>query len=356
MGPVRISGRQFFYIIMSVALGLQLVAVPPIAVREAGQGVWLSMALAVAADIAIALVLYLLGRRYPGRTLFQYSQEILGPVPGRLAACAMALFFLHTAALTIRNYSDMFLLSLPETPLVVLVAVFCVVAAYGSSRGFEVVGRVAEVQGPLGVLSVVAVLLLFTTRADAGHLLPLLPRPADAVYASLLPAAVVGNCAIMGVLMAYHEAPERVLAQKAAAVLAGISLFTAMLLGAIAVLRPALAAQQLIPIITAVRIIEVGQFLERLEVLFMVTVVALGSVSIKALLGSAALGVAQVAGVRDFRSLVWPLALWLCFIALALPSRAAVARFLAEGYPLYALSHVVGVPVLLLAVSLLRPR
>lgn len=355
VGPVRISSRQFFYIILSLGLGLPLVAVPPLLIRDARQGLWLSMLLAVAANVAVAAMLYSLGRRYPGKTLFEYSQIVLGSGPGRIVAGAYAAFFLHTAALAVRTYSDMFLLSLPETPPQVLVGLLCLVVTFGASRGFEAMGRAAELLAPLAVFSVVVALALLTTRADPGYLRPALPRPGAAVYAGLLPAAWLGNGAVMGVLMAYHNEPVKAFRVKVSAVLMGSTLITGIMLCAVVVLGPELAARQLIPIVTAVRGIEVAQLVERPDSLFQVIVVAAGTVSTTALLAAAALGAAQVAGTPDWRPLTWPLGIVMGWLALAAPSSAAVARFLAGAFPLYGLTIVAGLTALLLLVSLPRP-
>ena len=351
---IRISSRQFFYIIFGLSIGLGLVAVPPVLVREARQGLWLSMLLGTVADIAVAVMLYLLGRWYPRQTLFEYSQTVLGPALGRLVVAAYMFLFLYSAGLAVRNYADLFQLSMPETPTVVFVVVMCLVAAYGASRGLEAIGRTAEVLGPLGTFTVGMALLMLANRADLGNLLPPLPRPGGALHAGLLVAAWLGNCTIMGVLMAYHTEPARALLVKGAGVVTGVTVFMAMLLETVAVLGPELAARQLIPILVAFRVVEIADLVERMELLFMIVVLAAGIASVTALLAATAMGAAQMAGARDWKPLVWPLATLMGVLALASPSRADTARLFSSGYPLFALSIEAGLTATLLVVSRLR--
>lgn len=357
METARISSRQFFYLILCMVLSLSLGHVPALLVRHARQGLWLSLLLATTADIIVAVMLYALGRRFPGQTLFDYSRKILGPIPGSLAALAYAWLFLYAAALSIRILSDLFQLIMPETPTLFFVWALALNGGYGAKKGLETAGRASELLGPLAVLASLGIVLGTVNRWDLGFLYPALPDPGGAVFASLLPASWFGICTIMGVLMAYHTEPVKALLVKASGVLLGAGLILAMTLVAVLTMGPSLAATQTVPIYSAARLIEFGRFVERVELLFLSAALVPGLSSHALLVYGSSLGVAQVLGLADYRPLVWPVATLVAVLASgAVRSHAQMYRFLEEAYPLYALVIELGLTTLLLAFALLSGR
>lgn len=357
MEGARISSRQFFYLILCMVLSLSLGHVPALLVRYARQGLWLSVLLATAGDIAVAVMLYVLGRRFPGQTLYEYSRSILGPIAGSLAALAYAWLFLFAAALSIRVLSDLFQLIMPETPAPFFVWALALNGGYGAKKGLEAVGRASELLGPLAVLASLGIVVGTANRWDLGFLFPALPDPGRAVFASLLPASWFGICTIMGVLMAYHAEPARALLVKASGVVLGAGLILAMTLAALVTMGPSLAAAQTVPIYSAARLIEFGRFVERVELLFLSAALVPGLSSHALLLYGSSLGVAQVFRLADHRPLVWPVATLAAVLASgSVRSHAQLYRFLEQAYPLYALSIELGLTTLLLALAFLSGR
>ena len=89
----RISSRQFFFLILTLILSVSLFNLPTIIISRAKQDVWIAMLIALGIDAVVAVVLYVLGRRYPNQTMFEYSEEILGRFLGKGVGLIFTVFF-----------------------------------------------------------------------------------------------------------------------------------------------------------------------------------------------------------------------------------------------------------------------
>lgn len=354
MEASRISSRQLFYLILCMIASLSLALVPSLLVRHARQGLWLSLLVATLIDLLIAAMVYALGRRFPGRTPFEYSLRLLGPALGSAAGLTYAWLFLYAAALSVRAVSDFFKLIMPETPLSLFVWALALNAGYGAKKGLEVIARTVEILGPLTVLASLGVVLGTLNRWDPAHLEPLVPDLGRALYASLLPASWFGLCAILGVLMAYHVQPAKALAVKAMALALGSALVGAMTLAAVLTLGPSLAAVQTVPVYSAARLIEFGRFVERVELLFLGAALIPGLVAQALMVHAATLGAAQVLRLADYRPLVWPVATLAATLASgSVRSQVDLFAFMDGAFPLFALTVEVGLTAVLLGVAVL---
>lgn len=354
----RITPRQLFWLIATLILGLHIAQAPRLTVEAARQDFWLAEAVAVAVVLLVAVILQLLASRFPGRSLFQYSVDILGPAWGRAVALLFVWFFIHVAALALRQVSDFYLMVLPETPLVVFVAILAMLSSYGAYLGRGAIARANELLSPtvFAVAGLVAVAAI--SIADPYNLLPLLPfGPGRALAAAPLTAAWLGVCLIAGIFAADLRPSVQLFRINAWAVVFSASGATLLTLEAVAALGQGLAGQKPFPVLFMLRLLRFGQFLERLELIFYLFGTAATVLIIVAMHDAAACGLAQTLGGLDPRPLAAPLGLLIAALAMGLlPSRLGYEEFMADGFPLYALSLEVGLPMLLLAAALIRGR
>jgi len=352
----RISSWQFFQLMLSLVLGLQLGRVPPFLVQIAGPDAWISMLLALGIDLAVAGALYVLGRRFPGRTLFEYPPLVLGRVLGKAVAVSYIWLFLHAAALSIYAYAAFYKLVLPETPLLVFVLLVAVVNTVGAYHGLETLARASEFIGPVSVAISALILILSIKDMDFGNLQPVLANGIRTpIEAALVPASWFGVCVVMGLLMAYHNKPEQAFVAKASGVSAGTIVLTLLVLGSLAVLGPVQAAHQRTPIWSLTRLISVSGFFERVQMLFISLLMTTGFVTLGVLHYASSLGISQVFGLKEYRPLVLPVGLILTALAFGLvDSNLDAQPFFREAFPPYALTIEGGLTFLILIVALVR--
>ncbi|MHB9144171.1 MAG: GerAB/ArcD/ProY family transporter [Symbiobacteriia bacterium] len=352
----RISSWQFFQLIVTIMFGLTLARIPSSLVGLAGPDAWLAMLIGVGIDLAVGGALYVLGRRFPGRTLFEYPPLILGRVPGKVVAALFIWLFVHAAAASIFVFAAGFQLVLPETPLLAFIILMVSVSTVGAYYGLETLARASELTSFLAAGVSILILTLSAKDMDLANLKPMLANGLRGpVQAGLVAASWFGICIVMGLFMAYHNRPKNAFLAKASGVAVGATIVLTLVLGSIAALGPAQAGIQREPIWSLTRIIAVAAFFERLQMLFVGMLMTTGLVTLGLLQHASSLGIAQLFGLKEYRPLVLPMGLVLAALAQGLfSSHLEVEPFFEEAFPPYALLVEGGLTFLLLVVAWLR--
>ncbi|TDA64047.1 MAG: hypothetical protein D9V47_14420 [Clostridia bacterium] len=355
----RISPRQFFAFIFATITAVSTFELPHLLLQAAKHDFWLALLLAVALDLTIGGLLFFLGRRYPGRDLFAYAEEILGRVGGKIAGVIYSLFFLEVCVLETRSFGEFLLVMMPETPLVVFVGILVLLAAYATYLGLEVIGRAGELVLLLLLLVTIGIPLLASPKMDLGYLLPLYQTPfRDVLRAGLTVTAFYGVCLMMGVLMAYLNLPQHALKTKAAAVsLAGL-LMAAGYAAALGLFGPQVIFPGLRYISYQVtRLISIRGFFERLDALAMILWFAGAFIAVSVLFYCGALGLARVASLKSYRPLVILLGVAVAALAVyQFPDSTALESFIKSIFVPGALAVEVGLTGLLALVAAVRPK
>lgn len=355
----RISSQQFFFLILILILSASLFNLPSIIIADNKQDVWLVMLIALGIDVVVAVVLYVLGLRYPKQTMFEYSEEILGRFLGKVAGLIFALFFLVNAVVLLRILTSFLTTAImPETPMMVFYLIMLIVSAYAVNAGLEAIGRLSELVAPIVILS-----LLFSFTLNVNHIKVENLKPVfqlsmwEALQNSFLPGSLYGLCIIMGVFMAYHNNPKDTLKAKLGGVVTGTLLIITDLLMVIMVFGANLCSQMRFPLYRFVQMIEVGDFFERLEPLVMVFWIAAGFLSITMLYYVSTLGFAQLLKLPDYKPLIPYTGVAILILTIVLFRNITDTDDLFERiFPYPALSVEGGLTTLLFVVSLFRHR
>ncbi|WP_459928310.1 GerAB/ArcD/ProY family transporter [Desulfosporosinus burensis] len=356
----RISSQQFFFLILVLILSASLFNLPSIIISRTKQDVWIVMLIALGIDAVVAVVLYVLGLRYPNQTMFEYSEEILGRFLGKGVGLIFALFFLLTTAVDLQiTISLLTTAVMPETPQTVFYLIMLIVAAYAVNAGLEPIGRLSELVGPLVVFSLLLSLALNINHIKLENLKPVFQLSMrEDLQNSLLPGSLFGVCIIMGVFMAYHNNPKDTLKAKLGGVVTGTLLIILNLLVVIMVFGANMCAELRFPLYSLAQMIEIGDFFERLELLVMIFWIAAGFISISMLYYASTLGFAQLLKLPDYKPLT-PLigvAVFILTMTLFRNITDTDALFESSIFTYLALSVEGGLTTLLFFVSLLRHR
>jgi len=236
MGDVReegrLSGRQELLLRLNFLLASAFIMIPAMVIKGAGKDGWMSIILAALAGIGMTALYTVLGRRFPGRTLVQYSRLLLGKFAGNLIGLMMMWFALHLGALVLRNFGDFLAAALmPETPYLVFHVLIILVISLALYGGLEVLGRFNEILTWIVVTSILSLLILTLSIEDFDlkNLLPVLEEGiGPALKTSLLPFTFpFGETVLFTMLLPYLNKPEE--ARKApimAMIYAGLLLAT----------------------------------------------------------------------------------------------------------------------------------
>ncbi len=356
----RISPRQAGELMFITILATVILFVPAITADLALHDAWLAAFTGSLFGLVTLTIVVWLGARHPGRTIFQYCEDILGRYIGKLAGLAYVWFFLHVASLVVRQFGDFLTTSfLPETPLSVFNFSLIFLAALSVLTGLEVIARMNE----FVVLLVVGFLLIVITLSYGNwEVANLLPFMADGVMpvagGALVPASWHGEIIILAVILPYLTRPRQALLSGASAILASGLLLTMGVVAVLAVFGPEFTASIRFPVYLFVRTINIGQILSRFEVVIMITWVAGVFIKTSVFYYCAALGLAQILGLAEYRPLVLSLGVIMAVFSITLFADVAeLSHFLGDVWPFYSISiFFLGLPLLLLSVSFINGK
>ncbi|MGG3123975.1 GerAB/ArcD/ProY family transporter [Priestia megaterium] len=319
MEKAKISASQLFILMVLFELGTSLLL--PVAM-EAKQDAWLAILLGMLGSLVLFVIYYKLYSYYPDLLPTEYMQRILGKVLGTVLAFLYISYFIYDVARVLRDIGEMLLtFSYSDTPLFIANALLILVIIYTVQKGIEVVARSGELFFIfMYVLAVTGFLLIVCSGLiDFKNLQPVLED-------GILPVLKVvfiqtlyfpfGEAIVFTMILPYLNNPKKAkVTMLCATGLSGINLTITMLIN-ISVLGVDLTARSQFPLLSTVQSIQVADFLERLDVFFMLALVIGGFSKISVLFYASMIATATLFKIKSPSRLSYPIGLIVLFMSL----------------------------------------
>ncbi|GAB1773963.1 GerAB/ArcD/ProY family transporter [Bacillus sp. GbtcB12] len=361
MEKAKISASQLFILMVLFELGSSLLV--PIAI-DVKQDAWLAILLGMAGSFVLFLVYYKLHSYYPDLLPTEYMQKILGKVMGTVLAFVYILYFVYDASRVLRDFGEMLLtFAYPDTPLFIANALLMLVIIYTIRKGVEVVARSGELLFIfMYILAIMGfILIVCSGLIDFKNLKPVLEEGILPVLKVSLTQTIYfpfAEAIVFTMILPYLKNKKKAKATMLCATgLSGINLTITMLIN-ISVLGVDLTERSQFPLLSTVQSIQVANFLERLDVFFMLGLIIGGFIKISVLLYAAVIGTANLFKIKSPSRLAYPLGFVILFMASTIASN--FQKHLHEGLevemfilhmPILAI-----IPLLLLLVAFLKNR
>jgi len=303
----RISGKQFIALTVLTRILAALLEAPTISGTNAGHDVWIAILISTFLTLPWVFLWVQLAKMYPGKTIIQYSMDILGPWFGRLVGLVLIVYFLQQSAHAVRVAADAYVTTImPETPLIVFIAIMTALSSNCARSGLEVLARAADIVFPLVMFLLVLILVLPIGTADPLNLLPVAAYGWQPIFeASLSSFTIFGELIVMTMLFPYlDEAKEANRLAVTTVLLAGF-LFTVFSIVVALVFGPAMGSL-IFPAFSLSRSIEFAFVVERVEVIPLVAWTLGAGVKQTVFLWAAMLGIAQLFNLSEMKSLAYP--------------------------------------------------
>ena len=315
---VGLSTWQLFWLSVVIRLTVTVALLPNLSASRAGKDAWVGFLTALPFALALAWVATYPGTRQPDRGLVGLARIAFGRWPGTVLAVLYLGAYLLATSVVLRDYAEAITAAiLPTTPLVVVVSVTTLLAATIASHDTGTVGRMAVIIGPVLVLSVLLIAVLIMPETELERLRPWLGTGWRGLVSGTL-AAVAWHSQFLfyhpyvPALLDVKQAQYAVMGAVAAASLLGA--FIAILV--VSVLTAAVAVQASFPLFEVARLVSVGEFIQRIDA------VAVGAWGLGLIMSAAtffhgaALSIKELAGMRDHRPLIRPMAVILVVVAM----------------------------------------
>lgn len=130
----RISSIDLFFVMIQTMIGVGLLSLPHDTYQTAESDGWISLLISGVIIQLIILLLWLLCRKFPNLTLFDFSKMIVGKVPGTIINVLYIIHFLAVVCYIFIVFIDFVKRwILPETPAWVLIFIGVILLIYGSA-------------------------------------------------------------------------------------------------------------------------------------------------------------------------------------------------------------------------------
>jgi spore germination protein KB len=276
---------------------------------DAKQDAWISMLFYIAPAILLQLVYIKLFNYYPEDTLTTYLPKIFGKLLGGFVSIIYVLYFLYLSARVLRDFSTLIVSSsMSQTPNLFVAGLIMLIVIYGVIVGIETLCRASEILFPLMISGLfMSILFLIITRGVI-KLDKLLPIFENGVLFPVkkgwkLITFPYGELIAFTMLFRDVDEPNKI---KKYAILAIIiegillSIINALFITSLGV---SYASISTFPLLETLRLIKIGGFLERLDILIIVTMVVAGFMKISLFMYFGTLGMTQVFKLKNRNSL-----------------------------------------------------
>lgn len=352
----KISSRQITTLLFIATISTSILFVPAITVERLGSDAWIALLLGTLWGILTLFVVTWLARQHPGQTIFQYSQTILGSFLGKLLALNYVWNFLLVVAIVVREFGEFMTTAfMPNTPISVFLVSLLFMAAWAASAGIEVLARASEFISILVISSLVAIVVLSFGNWELNQLLPMFMHdPLSILKTSTIIEVWKADTIMLAILTPLMIRPRQAFAAGAKGTLAAGMLLIIGVIGALAIFGPYLLPTFRFPIHQFARTINIGRVLTRFEAILMVVWVAGVFIKSSAYLYFAALGLAEAAGLKDYKALVLPLGVISATWSVSRFENITVLEEMISNPNLQNFIMYFGIPLFLMIVTIIR--
>lgn len=351
----RISSLELAGIVVALILATGSVTLPTFTGLVARHDGWIaSLSGAIMGTLVLAAVVAL-DRRFPGDTLPEYSEKVLGPWLARFLLALYTVYFFHIAALVVRQSTDFLAAGFyPTAPPLSLGAPLVALTAYMVWHGLEIIGRTTLIVIPMQLVASLIVTGAAVSQLQPDLIMPLFERGVAPVFrAALIPAAWFGEV----IALAFFFASVRGRRARVKGAVWGTVIVVALVV-ILGLSSTMLFGDQVgllaYPHSSVARFVTIGGFL-RIDPMTMAVWLFLTVVKAAVLHYVGVIALTRLLGLQDYRPLVVATAgLILVFSEGLFADKQDVDAWLLSGWPVYAFGMQLAIPALLLAAALVR--
>ncbi|MBD8006926.1 GerAB/ArcD/ProY family transporter [Bacillus norwichensis] len=354
----KISALQMLMLIYPTIIATGILSVPAIVAQFAGNDSWFPPIIASSAGFLAVFIADRLHKLYPGKTLIQYSEDILGRIMGKLVSFLVLFFYIEITGSISRLYSEFivtsFLFTTPQIVVIASMLFLCAICVYG---GLEVLLRTAQLLFPFFVLPIALFILFSASDFQFGNILPIFENGIiPSLKGAVPPSGWFAEFFIISFFLPFLSSKEKGLKYGMLSVL--IVMITLVIVNLIVTFVLGYAtASKIYPLMNVGRYTVFASFFENMEAVVMTVWIAGAFVKISAFYYVAVLGLAQWLKLSDYRPVVWPMGILMVqFAYWGLPNTVVIQHYEVAGFPIYSVSIQILIPFILLVIAFLRKK
>jgi spore germination protein len=202
---------QTVAILVSTIIGVGVLSMPLFGVHAADTGAPLVTLLGALLAMVGVLLVAILGRRFPDKTIIRYTEDILGRWPAFVGNAIIVVFFAQLTAFGSREFGEVVVTSvLKRTPLEVTVIVMLLMAAIASRNGMRTFAYIHLFYLPFILAPGLIIVVLSLKNAKTINLLPITGNdPSGMLPGLLLIAALFQGFFVLSIVIPHMKQPQQ---------------------------------------------------------------------------------------------------------------------------------------------------
>jgi spore germination protein KB len=344
----KISDNQAIKMMMLFIFGSTLVIGTG---GEAERDTWISIAAAMLLAIPIYLIYARMLSQFPGKDVFEILELNFGKFFGKLISLLLIWFSFHLGAIVLRNFGEFIInVALPETPMIVPIIMFGLLCIWAAKAGIETLAKCSEYFIIIVMFLIVLFGLLSIPNMDSHNLQPIMGNGIGKALSGVLSAFTFPFGETVVFLMVFSALQNKKSPQKVyiTALLLGGMVVLYVAVRNIMVLGPATIKAVYFPSYSAISRVNIGNFLQRMELAVTIVFILSGFTKITVCLLAAAKGLGRVFGLDDYRILVTPIGLLMVNLSyIVYKDIGEMFDWAFKVWPYYALPFQVILPLLI---------
>lgn len=316
----------------------------------ARQDVWLAMIIAMAAAGVMIAVYARVLKLFPGNGLYDILDLLFGKVMGRVLSLLFIWYAFHLGAMVRRNFSEFVrIVSLPETPTCIIGFIASILTIWAVRGGIELLGRWISFFFPIMVFAIVFITLLSVPLMDFTNLKPVLYHGMSPVLSGAFDVfsfPFAETVLFMAILNNLREnaSPYRT---YFTGLLIGGGILALITVRSILILGDVNTSLQNFASYASVRLINIGDFLQRIEASVSLVFIFSGFIKSTVCLYAVTEGTAYLFNIQDYHRITAPLGLLTTVFSITLYDGALEMFEWVEIYKYYAVPFQILLPLII---------
>lgn len=356
----KISTSQFRILVTFYTIGSTILTASSGLVFFAKQDVWISMIIGTIVGLLIIWLYIALCNRLPAMTLIHINNILLGTWLGKIVSLLVSLsLFLAAAVLLYALGNFLTTQIMPNTPIEVINIIFALIIVQGVRLGIETIARAAELFFPVFIILFFMLIIFVSPDIDFQKIQPVFETGIKPIILATLLYLNFTSLPLITLLMIY---PSSINQSKQASraffeghIMGGIVLLMITLLSVL-VLGADHSARLMYPSYALARKINVGAFIQRIEVILAILWFISFYFKITLYFYASLIGIAQTLNLKNYRPLTLPLGMILVVLSIFIYPNVTQYQKTTEVWTLHLLTIGLFLPLLLLGMAIVRKK
>lgn len=331
---------------------------PGYVTRTLGTASWYMTLISCLSSVILFTFVYLLLKRFPGKSIVEAYDVSLGRVIGFVFSLVLMLFFLVYTGIFSREFVDVIkIYSFLKTPQSVLLGAMLIIASAGALLGLETIARTAKLAAYFALFGFLLVLTLSSQYFNICNIFPLLGYGlGKTVTTGVLRSTAYAEVLIIAVFAGSLQGAKHI--KKAgftSLAISGVLISLALLCFSL-IFEYTSTEEVTAPIYVVATLIRYGNFLQKLDPVFLFVWIITTIIYISTMLYTAVSMFCKIFRLQDTRPVVIPMAVIAFSIAVLPMSFSSLIDQYIQGIRMIGNIPFFVMPLIALLVSVLRKK